>query len=233
MRTLPPDLLEDDLLAIYHREGAAAALAAAKSQPWPDRDNRVGFILTHLAAENPEFVAAELKTSGLSAFFRNHLLELILKNWNDGRKALEWAENRLTGELRCKAVAGALGILVRSEPDAAFSYLEKMPVCEARRQTICELFATWGSFDPQTALMKARQLAPDEGQFAIEHLLRGWAKTDPESAAAWVLETGPTNGKWIAGVIQSWITLSPDKAMNSTFSRQAASIGRLPTMPRE
>jgi len=207
-----PDLSNDELLAIYHRSGAAAALAAAKSQPWPHREGGVFFILTQLATEDPEFAASELKTSGLSADIKTSLLEMILKNWNDGRKALDWAENQLTGELRCKAIAGALGILVRSEPDTAFDYLEKMPACEARSQTICDLFAAWGSFDPINALTKAGLLTPKEAQSATEHLLRGWAKTDPESAAAWVLETGPTNVKWIAGVLQSWVTLSPDKA---------------------
>ena len=39
------EISNDDLLTIHTREGAAAALAAAKSQPWPYRDNRVYFIL--------------------------------------------------------------------------------------------------------------------------------------------------------------------------------------------
>jgi hypothetical protein len=206
------DLPNDELLAIYHRDGAAAALAAAKSQPWPNREGLVFFILSQMVTEDPEFAAAELKTSGLSAYIKTALLEMILKNWSDGRKALDWAENQLTGELRCKAVAGALGILGRWEPEAAFAYLEKIPVCEARSQAICDLFASWGSSIPLYALLKARQLAPEEAQSATEHVLRSWAKFDPESAAAWVLATEPTNEKWIAGVIQSWVTLSPEKA---------------------
>ena len=47
------ELSNDDLLTIYNREGPAAALAAAKSQPWPNRDDAVFFILTHLAVVNP------------------------------------------------------------------------------------------------------------------------------------------------------------------------------------
>ena len=205
-------LSNDDLTAIYHREDAAAALAAAKSQPWPDRDDAVFFILTHLAVEFPEFVAAELKTSGLALDLKAALVDTILKNWKDGRKALDWAENQLTGELHCKAVAGALGILVKSEPEAAFGYFEKLPPGETRRLTIPDLFAAWGSQDPQTALMKAKELTPEDAQSATEHVLRGWAKTDPAAAAAWVLESAPSDGRWIARVYQSWISLSPEHA---------------------
>ena len=206
------ELSHDDLLAVYNREGAAAALAAAKSQPWPNRDDQVFFILTHLATENPEFVAAQLKTSGLNTFLRTGLVDTILKNWKDGRKALDWAENELTGELHCKAVAGALGILVKSEPEAAFGYFEKLPASKARSQTICDLFVAWGSHDPESALMKVKELTPEDAQSATEHVLRGWAKADPAAAAAWVLKTAPHDEKWIAGVFQSWISVSPDGA---------------------
>lgn len=206
------ELSADDLLTICNREGAAAALAAAKSQPWPNRDNAVFFILTHLASVDPEFAAAELKTSGLDPFIKTALVDAILKNWKDGRKALDWAENQLTGELHCKAVAGALGILVKSEPEAAFDYFEKMPASKARSQTIPDLFAAWGSQDPQTALMKAKELTPEDARTATEHVVRGWAKTDPAAAAAWVLESAPSDGRRIARVYQSWISLSPEHA---------------------
>jgi hypothetical protein len=205
-------LSNGDLLTICDREGAAAALAAAKSQPWPNRDSAVYFILSHLAIENPEFVAGELKTAGLSTFLKSGVVDALLKNWKDGRKALDWAENQLTGELHCKAVAGALGILAKSEPDVAFAYLEKMSPGETRRQTICELFAAWGSQDPESALMKARELTSGDSQSATEHVLRGWAKADPATAAAWVLETAPADGGWLAGVYQSWISISPQQA---------------------
>jgi hypothetical protein len=161
---------------------------------------------------DPEFAAAELKTSGLSTFLKSGVVETILKNWKDGRKALDWAENQLTGALRCKAVAGALGILVKSEPEAAFGYFETMTPGETRRQTIRELFSAWGSHDPESALIRANELTPEDARSAKEHVLRGWAKADPAAAAAWVLKTGPTDGKWIAGVIQSWISISPDQA---------------------
>ncbi len=199
-------------MAIYHRDGAAAALAAAKLESWPNRDGRVFFILTHLAATEPEFTAAELEASGLDLFLKTALVDTVLKHWKDGRKALEWAENQLTGELHCKAVAGALGILVKSEPDAAFGYLEAMPASEARLQTIRELFSAWGSYDPESALTTANQLTSKEVNHATEHILRGWAMNDPEAAAAWVLETAPKDGKWIAGVYQSWIAKAPEKA---------------------
>ena len=165
-----------------------------------------------MATENPEFVAAELTSSGLYTYFRLGLVDTILENWNDGRKALDWAENVLTGELRSKAVAGALGILVKSEPEAAFGYLEKMPACDARSQAISRLFAAWGSHDPATALMRANELAPEEARSATEHVVRGWAKADPAAAAAWVLEIAPTDGRWIAGAYQSWISISPEQA---------------------
>lgn len=205
-------LSNDELAAIDQQKGAAAALATAKSQPWPYRDNRVSFILNHLAVGNPKWAAAELKSSGLPAYFKNTVVDTILKNWKDGRKALDWAENQLTGELRCKAVAGALGILVKSEPEAAFDYFAKLPPGETRRQTISDLFAAWGSHDPETALMRTKELTPEDAPSATEHVLRGWAKADPAAAAAWVFKTAPTDGKWLAGVYQSWISIAPEQA---------------------
>ena len=206
------ELSNDDLAAIHQRKGAAAALAAAKSQPWPYRDNRVSFILNYLAVGNPELAAAELKTSGLGSSLKTGVLDAILKNWKDGRKALDWAENQLTGELRCKAVAGALGILAKSEPEAAFDYFEKLPPGETRRQTVFDLFEAWGSHDPESALMRAKGLTPEDTQSATEHVLRGWAKADPAAAAAWILKTAPTDGKLLAGVYQSWISIAPEQA---------------------
>lgn len=206
------EISNDDLLTIYTREGAASALAAAKSQPWPYRDNAVYFILNQLAVDNPEFVAAELKSSGLNQFLKSGLVDTIPKNWKDGRKALDWAENQLTGELRCKAVAGALGILAKSEPEAAFDHFEKLPPGETRRQAISDLFAAWGSQDPETALTRAKELTLEDLPSATEHILRGWAKADPAAAAAWVFKTAPTDGKWLAGVYQSWISIAPEQA---------------------
>ncbi len=212
LRKSPPDLLEDDLLSIYHRKGAAAALAAAKSTPWPNRDARVFFILKQLASEDPEFAAAELMTSGLDTFLKGALLDTILQNWKDGRKALDWAENRLTGELHCKALGVALGTLVRTEPEAAFSYLEKIPACDARKQIISDLFSAWGSHNPETAMFKAKELAPEEAKSAMAHVVCGWALTDPEAAAAWVLKSAPTDGWWLAGIYQSLLRKSPEQA---------------------
>ncbi len=212
MATPAAGLSRDDLLAIYHRRGAAAALAAAKSQPWPTRDGAVYFILTHIATEDPGFAAAELKSSGLPSHTKSSLVDTILENWNDARKALDWAENQLTGVLRGKAVAGALGILVKSDPDAAFGYLEKMPASVARSEAIPAFFAAWGSHDPATAMRKANELPQEEARLATEHVVRGWAKTDPASAAAWVMENAPTDERWIAGVFQSWISVSRDEA---------------------
>ena len=206
------DLADEDLLAIYQRDGATAALAMAKSQPWPNRDDRVYFVLRHLAIEEPEISAAELNSSGLNAFLRGGVVDTILEQWSDGKMALDWAENQLTGELRCKAVAGALGILVKTEPDAAFTYFENLPPGETRLETIRELFAAWGSHDPKAALLRTKDLTPEDAQPATEHVLRGWAKVDPEAAAAWVLQTAPSDGIWIAGVFQSWISHSPEQA---------------------
>ena len=53
------------------------------------------------------------------------------------------------------------------------------------------------------ALMKAKELTPEDARTATERVLRGWAKIDPAAAAAWVLESAPSDGRWIAGVYQS------------------------------
>lgn len=230
-------LSADDLVAIYQKSGAAAALEAAKALPGPERDQQVLFILGYLTRTDPEFVANELKTAGLSAFHQGVVVDATLSEWKDGRKALAWADTQLTGQLRLRAVAKALGILVRTDPQAALAHLGTLPESDSRRQAICDLFGAWGALDPNAALRQAGQLPADEAESAIRYVLNSWARTHPDDVAAWLKASPSPSANQIRDVFLSWpadaktsaqawfdsLPESPAKAEAKTGIDQAAS----------
>ncbi len=180
------DLSADDLVAIHERNGAAAALDAAKALTGSRRGSQVSFILAYLARIDPEFVANELRNAGLDATLHGFVVDAVLLEWKDGENALAWADTQLTGETRMRAVATALGILVRTDPQAALAYLDTMPESNSRRQAISSLFGAWGRHDPQAALWNAAQLPADEVASATRQVLRSWLRDHPEEVAAWL-----------------------------------------------
>jgi hypothetical protein len=200
------DLSVDDLVAIYERNGAAAALDAAKALTGSQRDSQVLFILSYLARIDPEFVANELPNAGLNVHHHGFVVDAVLREWKDGKKALAWADTKLTGVTRLRAVATALGILVRTDPQAALAHLDTLPESNSRRQAICDLFGAWGRHDPQAALWNAAQLPPDEVESATAHVLRSWVRTHPEEVAAWLKALASPSPNLLRDVYLAWPT---------------------------
>ncbi|HSP41243.1 MAG TPA: hypothetical protein VLO11_00090 [Luteolibacter sp.] len=203
-RAKTPDLSVDDLVAIYEKDGATAALDAAKALTGSQRDSKLSFILSYLARIDPEFVANELLNSGLNVHHHGFVVNAVLHEWKDGKKALAWADTKLTGESRLRAVAKALGILVRTDPQAALAHLDTLPESNSRRQAISDLFNAWGRHDPQAALRHAAQLPPDEVESATGSVLRSWVRTHPEEAAAWLKACESQSPDHLRDVFLAW-----------------------------
>lgn len=151
----------DELVAIYESRGAAAAIEAAKGMTGPERASQVLFILTYLARIDPEVVAGELKGAGLDTAHQWHVVNAVMENWKDGKKALEWATSGFTGDLLKTAVGGALRILVRSDPQAALATrkdgfgMYQGPDVSWKTKTVATMenkdFWNWGGQDPEGA----------------------------------------------------------------------------------
>lgn len=205
----------DQLVAIYESKGAAAALAAAKGMTGPERETQVVFILTYLARIDPEFAARELKGAGLDTVHQGFIVDAVMNEWKDGKKALEWATSDFTGDLLKRAVGGALRILVKTDADAALAYLDTLPASGSRRQAIADIFVVWGGFDPGAALkVLAENFPAAERESAISSVITGWSQLHPAEAAAWVVNVQDETQRaaLIADVARTWRFKSPDEA---------------------
>ncbi|MEK7949524.1 hypothetical protein [Luteolibacter soli] len=206
-------LTVDELVAIYEKEGADAALAAAKGLTGPDRDSQVVFILTYLARIDPEWVAKALAESGLSTTHQGFIVSAVMEHWKDGEKALAWASG-FTGDLRKSAVGMALRILVRTDPEKALAYVDAMPDSGNRSQALTDLFASWGEHDPKAALAHLDHLSPDERVRTTELIAGAWARKSPREVIAWIgtVQDKATSDRLLQEVALNWSSVALDDA---------------------
>jgi hypothetical protein len=206
----------DELVAIYESKGASAALESAKSITGKNRDSQVLFILSYIARIAPEWVAENLKESGLSATHQGFVVSDLMESWKDGAKALDWASRELTGDLRKTAVGRALRILIRSDPSAALAYLESMPPSGSRSQASADIFSTWGECDPKAAIAYATEYLPsDEMAPALSYIARSWARKNPSEAIEWLESVQEPELKvaLIRDAVGGWYSSAPEDAV--------------------
>jgi hypothetical protein len=207
-------LTVDELVAIFEKDGAEAALTAAKSLTGPDRDSQVVFILTYLARIDPEWVAKALADSGLSSTHQGFIVSAVMEHWKDGEKALAWAST-FTGDLRTRAVGMALRILVRTDPEKALAYLDALPESGSRSQAQVDLSLSWGEHDPKAALAGIDQhVSPVERAHTIEIVAGAWARKSPKDALAWIgtIQDKTTADRLLREVALNWSLVAPDDA---------------------
>jgi hypothetical protein len=218
----PGSFSDDQLVAIHEKDGAAAALAAAKGIQDSRRDSQVLFILTYLSRIDPEFVAAELGAAGLSVVHQGFIVDAVMGSWKDGVKALAWATG-FTGDQRKMAVGKALRILVRTDANAALTYLEEMPESGSRSQALADLFVSWGGHDPRAALACLEShLSPEEKVSATGYVAGAWARKAPEEVIAWI---GTVQDKSLSE------RLVHEVAMNWSSNAPAAAAAWIATLP--
>ncbi len=205
----------DELVAIYESEGAAAALAAAKSMKEPERASQVLFVLSYLARIDPEYVAGELKEAGMGHVHQGFVVDAVMADWKDGKKALVWATSNFTGDLLKKATGGALRILAKTDPGAALAHLETLPDGGSRDQAISDIFVEWGRCDPQAALkVIGENFSADDRTSAIRCVIAGWTYLHTKEAAAWVesVQDEELRTKLLSEVTRTWKLKSPEEA---------------------
>lgn len=179
-------LTVDELVAIFQKDGADAALAAAKGITGPDRDSQVLFTITYIARTDPEWAAKAMADAGLSVVHQGFVVSAVMDRWKDGEKALTWASS-LTGNLRKTAVGMALRILVQTDPEKALAHEESLPDSGSRDQALLDLFNSWGEHDPKAALSHLEgDLSPDERTNAIRYIAAAWARKSPAEVIAWL-----------------------------------------------
>lgn len=205
----------EELIALYERVGAEAAISAARELQGPDGASARLFLLMHLAGIDPEYVAMHLGDAGLSEAHKGFIVSSIMESWKDGAKALAWAGSGLQGDLRKSAVGQALRILVRTDPQAALAYLDDMPESESRRQALADLFISWGGADPKAALDYLKgSLTPAERGSATAYVLGAWARNSPQEALAWIrgIQDEALSARLLHEVAMNWCAVSPQDA---------------------
>lgn len=212
------------LRAIAESEGPEAALAAAKAT---GNDGQVLRLLQSLARSDPEWVAGVLMDSGLGKNHRGFVTDEILRHWDDGEKAVAWVESELKGDAYRMALGRALGILLRTDLDAALDHLDRLPPSGTRTQVVVHLFAAWGEIDPLAAVTYAEGMEELESRSAIGTALGRWSRQDVRAAAAWVKGHETPGATMISSIIRAW-----DKDSPGTLDEWLASIGDGPEKAR-
>lgn len=205
----------DELVAIHESQGAGAAIAAAKTMTGQERASQVVFILTYLARIDPEFVAGELKGAGLDTVHQGFIVDAVMNQWMDGKKALQWATSCFTGDLLKRSAGSALRILVRTDPNAALDYLETLSAGGSRGQAISDIFVAWGGLDPGAALKLLWENFPaDDRTSAISSVINGWSWAHPAEAAAWVetVQDQTLKSSLVGNVARGWKSKFPAEA---------------------
>lgn len=181
--------LNKTLSQIATTEGSAAALAAAKGSKRGDRESAILFVLIYLTSLDPEFVARELNTSGLSAPTKGMVVQSLISRWNPADNAFEWANTALTGQLRTRAVSLALGRIAEQNPSKALSIASEMPPGADRDQAMHSTLSSWAKVNHADALDYVLKLSdPVERASGMTQLASSWVEHDIESAKSYLAD---------------------------------------------
>lgn len=216
-RVAEVELTVDQLVAVYNSRGAPAALESAKASTGKDRDSNVLFVLSYIAKVEPEWVAENLKGSGLSVTHQGMVVSAVMESWKDGFGALVWASAEFTGDLRKTAIGQALKILIQSDPQIAVTYLESMPPGASRSQASADIFSAWGGHDPRAAISYATELqSSDERASALSYVVSAWARANPREAVGWLesVQESELKTTLIREAADGWYSTAPEDAVS-------------------
>jgi hypothetical protein len=138
-----------------------------------------------------------------------------------------WVESELKGDAYRMALGRALGILLRTDLDAALDHLDRLPPSGTRTQVVVHLFAAWGEFDPLAAVTYAEGMEKSDARSAIGTALGRWSRQDLRAAAAWVKGHETPSATMISSIVHAWDEDSP-----GTLDEWLASIGDGPEKAR-
>ena len=204
------------------RRGTAAALDLPDLRRRLDAEKnplaRFQLVLPHLeqwVAKDP-VGALDWLAGQTASRRRDELVRLALKQYSEtnAKGAAEWALQNLSGgNLNNSLIAIANQWASQNGREAATWFL-KLPVTRERNAAVENMFFTWGSNEPASALEFIRSESSIGGLSPTlqRASLAGWAKSDPEAAVTASLESSRTRNDpgQFANTLANWATLDLD-----------------------
>lgn len=180
------------------------ALAWLKAQEATSRRDEIIRMALAQFAENDPKGAAEWSLAQLEGTDLNNTLLGIAETWatQNGREAAEWFFALPAGKIRDGAIEHLVFQWACDDPQAVIAYLKENPAAEALSPTL-------------------RRAA-----------YAGWAKTDPQGAAAASLESSRVHGdpEQFANTIANWATLDPAASSQWLMKHVSRESERMPAI---
>lgn len=187
--------IDDNIYLIYlpealrglARSDLPAAIDAAKLLSGNDRENALENLLMAASLNNPEFVARELLTSGLSNSKMQKLSLYLVSQWKDGNAALQWADENIKGNNRGIVIGSVLVRLGKECPTSAFTYVENMGPGRPQDEAFSRFISSLTSTDALAALNFTLQVSDKQrSRVGADLVCTQWANLDPASATAYL-----------------------------------------------
>jgi hypothetical protein len=147
----------------------------------------------------------------------------------DAKGAAEWAASHLSGaELNNSLITIAEGWAAQNGSEAAAWFLSQ-PVTQERDAAVESLFFVWASNDPVAALalLKSNPNPGDLSPILLRAALAGWAKSEPQEAAAYSLAaSGGGDPALFANTLANWATMDLDASSQWLLAKVPAGADR-------
>lgn len=204
----------------------------------PGRDNALRAIADIWA--RADSAAALAWAQKLDPADRGPALEAILQSVaaTDAARAIQLAQQSLTGQALERSLAFSLRILTPNDPQAAAAIVAKMPSGEPQLFASIDVARAYAVRDPAAGLAWINGLSdPNIQRVALNNLLDGWVSSDPVNASKYVAQmpAGPQQdaaASHLAGPLASmdvpnaikWANSLPNASSNNAALLTIASV---------
>jgi hypothetical protein len=161
-----------------------AAMNQAKLLSGEQKEISIKMILRATCRVDPEFVASELATSALSDTGMDEVANYLAREWPDPKRALEWADQKMTGKNRGAIVGKVLARVIRYDRERALSYIQDMPEGSPRDNAFSIMMSGWASVDLVSAINYTETIVDSKKAIgAMFSIANAWISQDPQGVA--------------------------------------------------
>lgn len=215
------------IVAEWAQRDFAAAEAWVNAQPEGgiQAEARRG-LLGALAATDPARAAA-LALAVPDAQERKNSLQSILLPWiqTDLAGAVAWVKQLQDESLRQVAIPQIMDSWFAANPAEALEYAMTLPAGKQRTAALVIIAGSWANSDAKAAVEWLKSLPTGrEQQMALQSSIYALAQSDPVATSA-LLDAMPASAarrNCMAGLLQSWIEVDSDKALEWARSLPSA-----------
>lgn len=116
---------------------------------------------------------------------------------------------------RLDFLRGAMEAWALTDPQAALEYARtQLPAGQMQSEAIRLALEAWSGKEPRAAFSWIEQNLSGPGkEEAMGTFAQSWARTSPEKAAAWFMETGSTSQTLLNSLVSGWAAVDPAAAI--------------------